>query len=113
MELYMQVADNVYQELVAYTLKREARLSDRQIKRMEWSQFHDGKLRTRRDREVILSSQLYNAIASLPVQGRKVFKIERSSLLLDMPEAPERVDTPVIENDCDRLARLLAEKLLS
>ena len=110
---YMQVSDSVYQNLVIASLKHEARLSDRQIQRMEWSQFHDGKLRTWRDREVKLSPELYNAIASLPVQGRKVFKIERSSLLLEMPEAPARVSTPVAEDDRAKLARLIAEKLLS
>ena len=109
---YMQIPDSIYQDLVILTLKHEARLSDRQIRMMEWSQFHDGKLRTRRDREVKLSSELYNAVASLPVQGRRVFKIRHSSLLLDMPKEPERVSTPVVEDEKAVLARLIAEKLL-
>lgn len=113
MRIFMQVPDSIYQNLVIKELKHEARLSDRQIKMMEWSQFHDGKLRTWRDREVKLSDELFNAIASLPVQGRKVFKIKRSSLLLDMPEAPARESTPVYEDDRTKLARLIADKLLA
>lgn len=113
MELYMQVADSVYQALVIHTLKHEARLSDRQIRMMEWGQFHDGRLQTRRDREVKLSSELYNAIASLPVRGRRVFSIKRSSLLLEMPEEPPRASTPVIVDEKAVLARLIAEKLLA
>lgn len=113
MELCMQVADSIYQNLVIHSLKHEARLSDRQIRMLEWPQFHDGRLRTRRDREVILSSELYNAIASLPVHGRRVFKIKRSSLLLEVPEAPARATTSVIEDDKEKLARIIAEKLLA
>lgn len=110
----MQIADSVYQALVIKELKHEARLSDRQIQRMEWRQFtKDGNLKTWRDREVKLSPELFNAIASLPVSGQKVFKIERSSLLLEMPEAPERIITPVIEDDKQKLAKIIAEKLLS
>lgn len=112
MEFYMQIPDSVYQALVIHTLKHEARLSDRQIRMMEWGQFHDGWLQTRRDREVKLSSELYNAIASLPVQGRRVFKTNHSSLLLEMPEEPPRRSTPVVEDEKAMLARLIAEKLL-
>ena len=109
----MKIDETVYQNLVILELKHEARLSDRQIRMAEWSQFHDGKMRTRRDREVKLSDDLYNAIASLPVQGRRVFKIRRSSLLLDMPEPPERCPTPVVQTDEQRLAEMIAKKLLS
>ncbi len=109
----MQVSDSVYEALVIHALKHEARLSDRQIKCMKWSQFHDGKLQTRRDREVKLSDELFNAIASLPVQGQRVFKVSHSSLLLEMPEPPERRSEPVVEDDRQKLARLIAEKLLA
>lgn len=114
MILSMQVPDSVYEALVIKELKHEARLSDRQVRMMEWDHIsQDGKLRTYRDREVKLSNELFNAIASLPVSGRRVFSLKRSSLLLEMPEAPERVSAPVIEDEKSMLARLIAEKLLA
>lgn len=114
MILSMQVPDSIYEALVIKELKHEARLSDRQVRMMEWDHIsQDGKLRTYRDREVKLSDELFNAIASLPVSGRRVFSLKRSSLLLEMPEAPERVSTPVIEDEKSMLARLIAEKLLA
>ena len=114
MEIFMQVSDEIFTNLVAKTLKQEARLSDRQVYRTEWSQFHGRLFQVSRSRAVVLSDELHNALASLPVDGRKVFKnSKRSSLLLDMPECPERVSTPVREmDDCEKLAKLLAEKLL-
>jgi hypothetical protein len=114
MEFLVVVDDQVYQNLVIAELKHEARLSDRQIRMAEWSQFADGKMKTWRDREVKLSDELYSAIASLPVSGRRVFKIRRSSLLLEMPEAPKRPEpTPVITDEKELLAKLIAEKLLN
>ena len=113
MELRMVVDDQIYEKLVIAELKHEARLSDRQIRMTEWSQFADGKMKTWRDREVKLSDELYSAIASLPVRGRKVFKMSRSSLLVQMPECPERTDsTSVVTDEKEMLARLIAEKLL-
>ena len=112
MEFLVVVDDQVYQNLVIAELKHEARLSDRQIRMAEWSQFSDGKMRTWRNREVKLSDELFNAIASLPVSGERVFKIKRSSLLLEMPEAPKREATPVITDETEVLAKLIAEKLL-
>lgn len=113
MILNMQVPDSIYEALVIKELKHEARLSDRQVRMMEWDHIsQDGKLRTYRDREVKLSDELFNAIASLPVSGRRVFSLKRSSLLLEMPQAPERVSAPVIEDEKSMLARLIAEKLL-
>lgn len=112
MECLVVVNDQVYQNLVIAELKHEARLSDRQIRMAEWSQFADGKMRTWRDREVKLSDELYSAIASLPVKGRKVFKPRRSSLLLEMPEPPKREDASVITDETEVLAKLIAEKLL-
>lgn len=110
----MQVSEDIYQALVIKELKHEARLSDRQIRMMEWSNFtDDGLLKTWRDREVKLSPELFNAIASLPVSGRRVFKSSHSSLLLEMPEAPERVAPPVIKDDKMKLAELIVEKLLT
>ena len=114
MILSMQVPDSIYEALVIKELKHEARLSDRQVRMMEWDHIsQDGKLRTYRDREVKLSDELFNAIASLPVSGRRVFSLNRSSLLLEMPQAPERVSAPVIEDEKSMLARLIAEKLLA
>lgn len=113
MECLVVVDDQVYENLVIAELKHEARLSDRQIRMAEWSQFEDGKMRTWRDREVKLSDELYSAIASLPVKGRKVFKPRRSSLLLEMPEPPKRESpTSVVTDEKELLARLIAEKLL-
>ncbi len=112
MECLVVVDDQVYQNLVIAELKHEARLSDRQIRMAEWSQFADGKMKTWRNREVKLSDELFNAIASLPVSGERVFKIKRSSLLLEMPEAPKRKATPVIADETEVLAKLIAEKLL-
>jgi hypothetical protein len=112
MEFLVIVDDQVYQNLVIAELKHEARLSDRQIRMAEWSQFADGKMKTWRNREVKLSDELFNAIASLPVKGERVFKIKRSSLLLEMPEPPKREDTPVITDETEILAKLIAEKLL-
>lgn len=112
MECLVVVDDQVYQNLVIAELKHEARLSDRQIRMAEWSQFADGKMKTWRNREVKLSDELFNAIASLPVSGERVFKIKRSSLLLEMPEAPKREATPVITDETEVLAKLIAEKLL-
>lgn len=113
MEISVVVDDQVYQALVIRELKHEARLSDRQVRMAEWNQFHDGMMQTWRNREVKLSDELFNAIASLPVSGRKVFKIERSSILLEMPEAPKREDAPVITDERELLAKLIADKLLA
>lgn len=114
MILNMQVPDSIYEALVIKELKHEARLSDRQVRMMEWSNFtEDGLLKTWRDREVKLSDELFNAIASLPVSGRRVFSLKRSSLLLEMPEAPARESAPVVEDEKAKLARLIAEKLLA
>lgn len=112
MEFLVVVDDQVYQNLVIAELKHEARLSDRQIRMAEWSQFADGKMKTWRNREVKLSDELYSAIASLPVSGERVFKIKRSSLLLEMPEPPKREPNPVITDETEVLAKLIAEKLL-
>lgn len=116
MKRYMQVSDRVFEALVIKELKHEARLSDRQVKRVEWSHISsDGMLKTRRDREVKLSDELFNAIASLPSERRQVFsgKMFHSASLLEMPKGPERVDsTPVITDEKEILARLIAEKLL-
>lgn len=112
MECLVVVDDQVYQNLVIAELKHEARLSDRQIRMAEWSQFADGKMKTWRNREVKLSDELFNAIASLPVSGERVFKIKRSSLLLEMPEAPKREATSVVTDEKELLAKLIAEKLL-
>lgn len=113
MESLVVVNDQVYQNLVIAELKHEARLSDRQIRMAEWSQFADGKMKTWRNREVKLSDELFNAIASLPVSGERVFKIKRSSLLLEMPEPPKRESsTSVITDEKELLAKLIAEKLL-
>jgi hypothetical protein len=112
MEFLVVVDDQVYQNLVIAELKHEARLSDRQIRMAEWSQFADGKMKTWRNREVKLSDELFNAIASLPVKGERVFKIKHSSLLLDMPEPPKREAAPVITDETEILAKLIAEKLL-
>lgn len=113
MEIKMIVDNKIYQALVIKELKHEARLSDRQIRVCEWSQFKDGKIKTWRNREVKLSDELYSAIASLPVSGRRVFKVPSSSLTVEMPKCPERCSTPVEKSEKERLAELLAEKLLA
>ena len=46
MEIKMIVDNKIYQALVIKELKHEARLSDRQIRVCEWSQFKDGKIKT-------------------------------------------------------------------
>lgn len=110
----MQISDEVYQAIVIKELKHEARLSDRQVKMLEWWQITDNKqIRTRRDREVVISEELFNAIVSLPVSGRKVFNTPLNSPLLEVPECPERVETPVVDDIRERLAQLIAEKLLA
>ena len=110
----MQINENVYQAIVIKELKHEARMSDRQIRMLEWCQITDDKqIRTRRNREVKISDELFNAIVSIPVQGRRVFKVRRASLLLEVPECPQHRSTPVITDDKTKLAMILAEKLLS
>lgn len=111
----MQINEQIYQAIVIKELKHEARFSDRQIRMLEWSQITDKQqIRSGYGREVVISEELYNALVSIPVSGRRVFKIKRSSLLLEVPEYPER--KPIrdeIESDRDKLAKLIAEKLLS
>lgn len=109
----MQIDERIYQNLVILELKHEARLSDRQIRMAEWSQFKDGKMKTWRDREVKLSDELYSAIASLPVNGRRVFKVSSASLLKKMPECPDRIAETEVKSDKEKLAELIAEKLLA
>lgn len=114
MEFIMQISDNIYEALVVKELKHEARVSDRQVRMAEWHQFEGRTFRVSRYREVILSDELANAIASLPVDGRKVFKNRKySSLLVEMPKCPDRSSTPVSEDLEGKLAKLIAEKLLS
>lgn len=111
---YMQISEEIYQALVIKELKHEAKISDRQIKLMEWQQLGQHRtLKTRRNREVILSSELFNAIASLPVNGRRVFKIESTSPLeAELPDTPERKEAPASDEKMV-LARLIVEKLLA
>lgn len=115
MEYRVVVDDQVYQALVIRELKHEARLSDRQVRMMEWEHLNDdGSLKTWRGREVKLSDDLFNAIASLPVKSRRVFQIQHSSLLLQRPEVPKRDEpTPVITDEKEMLAKIIAEKLLA
>lgn len=109
----MEISETLMQELIIKELKHEARMSDRQIRMLEWGQLRNGKVKTWRNREVILSPELYNAIASLPVKGRRVFGTISHSPLAEMPEPPVRHEEPVAEDDKAKLARLIAEKLLA
>lgn len=64
--------------LSAELLRRECKLSERQIMLLRWNQIEDGKLVTRQ-REVELSEVLVKALESLPCSDRYVFG--RSPLL--------------------------------
>lgn len=58
--------------LSAELLKRECRLSNRQMILLRWNQIQDGKL-ILRQREVELSETLAKALESLPCSNRYIF----------------------------------------
>lgn len=64
--------------LSAELLRRECRLSERQLMLLQWQQIGEGKLKLRQ-REVELSETLVKALESLPCSDRYVFG--RSPLL--------------------------------
>ena len=59
-------------QLTTELVKKETRLSDRQIMLLEWKQVGEGKI-ILRQREVELSKIAYEAILSLPCHDRYVF----------------------------------------
>lgn len=59
-------------QLTAELVKRETRLSDRQIMLLQWEQIGEGKI-ILRQREVQISQIAYEAILSLPCSDRYVF----------------------------------------
>ena len=58
--------------LSAELMRRECRLSERQIMLLQWEQIGEGKLKLRQ-REVELSETLLTALESLPCRDRYVF----------------------------------------
>lgn len=65
--------DTIIKTMLAQAIKREARLSDRQIALLRWQQLGDHKLRTNLGREVRLSDATWEALQALPVSGGFVF----------------------------------------
>lgn len=83
--------------LSAELLKRETRISERQLRLLRWEQIGEGKL-ILRQREVKLSETLYSALMSLPCSDRYVFG---STPLLPETEAK----TGVIQFIIERISR--------
>lgn len=59
-------------QLTAELVRRETRLSERQMMLLEWKQIGEGKI-ILRQREVQISQTAYEAILSLPCSDRYVF----------------------------------------
>ena len=61
----------IYKDLIKEALKHECRLSDRQIRLLEWQHISECSVRTRTGREAKISKTTYAALQSLPHESKK------------------------------------------
>ena len=84
---YKKLCRTLTYELV----KKESRLSERQLMLLRWEQIGEGKI-IYRQREVQLSEVAYEAILSLPCSDKYVFATSPStSVLTDTMSIKERI----------------------
>lgn len=63
----------IMQTMLAQALRKEGRLSNRQVALLEWNQINGSQIRLRSGRVIKLTPSTYNALRALPVYGRYVF----------------------------------------
>lgn len=59
--------------MLAQALRKEGRLSNRQVAMLEWNQIEGSRIRLRSGRVIHLTPSTSNALRALPVHGRYVF----------------------------------------
>lgn len=59
--------------MLAQALRKEGRLSDRQVALLEWNQIEGSHIRLRSGRVIHLTPSTSNALRALPVRGRYIF----------------------------------------
>lgn len=65
--------EEIIRSLLAQQIRRECRLSNRQIALLAWSQIGDHQINTKSGRQVQITDELYRALMAIPCKGRYVF----------------------------------------
>ena len=65
--------EEIIRSLLAQQIRRECRLSNRQIALLAWSQIGDHQINTKSGRQVRITDELYRALMAIPCKGRYVF----------------------------------------
>lgn len=73
-------------QMLIQELMHECRLSERQIKQMEWSQVGECSVKTRTGREAKISSTTAEALQAMPRYGRRIF-------VCPIPQNPQKPTT--------------------
>lgn len=77
--------EETIRSLLAQQIRRECRLSNRQIALLAWSQIGDHQINTTSGRQVRITDELYRALMAIPCKGRYVFA-ESSILPFGYPD---------------------------
>lgn len=77
--------EEIIRSLLAQQIRRECRLSNRQIALLAWSQIGDHQINTKSGRQVKITDELYRALMAIPCKGRYVFA-ENSILPFSAPD---------------------------
>ena len=77
--------EEIIRSLLAQQIRRECRLSNRQIALLAWSQIGDHQINTTSGRQVKITDELYRALMAIPCKGRYVFA-ESSILPFSAPK---------------------------
>ena len=77
--------EEIIRSLLAQQIRRECRISDRQIALLAWSQIGDHQINTTSGRQVKITDELYRALMAIPCKGRYVFA-ESSILPFGVPK---------------------------
>lgn len=65
--------EEIIRSLLAQQIRRECRISNRQIALLAWSQIGDHQINTKSGRQVKITDELYRALMAIPCKGRYVF----------------------------------------
>lgn len=78
--------EEIMRSLLVQQIRRECRISDRQIALLAWSQIGDHQINMPSGRQVKITDALYRALMAIPCKGRYVFA-ESSILPFSVPKA--------------------------
>ena len=81
--------EEIIRSLLAQQIRRECRISNRQIALLAWSQIGDHQINTTSGRQVRITDELYRALMAIPCKGRYVFA-ENSILPFGDPDMRSR-----------------------